>query len=107
MSQLLAADLEEQARAHSYELELISGIETLKSLGCEQRVMDHWLGLYVDVLNAGLRRGQLQSLTDSLLSGLRLLGPLLVLLDGAHAVLLAICWAPCWASALGSACSSS
>lgn len=103
---LLAADLEEQARAHSYEVELIGGMETLKSLGCEQRVLMHWSGLYVDVLNMGIRRGQLQSLTDALLSALRLLGPLLVLLYGAFAVLssryslgtmLAL-------SALGSAC---
>jgi len=103
---LLAADLEEQARAHSYEVELISGMETLKSLGCEQRVLTHWSGLYVDVLNMGIRRGQLQSLTDALLSGLRLLGPLWVLLYGAHAVLAArySLGTMLALSALGSAC---
>lgn len=84
---LLAADLEVQSRAHSYEVEMLTAMETLKALGCERRAVSHWSGLYVDVLNAGLSRGRLAALTDSLLATLRLLGPLLILVYGADAVL--------------------
>lgn len=84
---LLAADLEVQSRAHGYEVELLSGIETLKALGCEHRAVDRWSTLYVDVLNAGLQRGRLAALTESLLTTLRVLGPLLILLHGASSVL--------------------
>lgn len=86
-ARLLSADLEVQSRAHSYEVELLSGIETLKALGCEHRAVDRWSGLYVDVLNAGLQRGRLAALTESLLATIRMLGPLLILLHGAGAVL--------------------
>ena len=85
--ELLAADLEAQARTHSYELEMLTGIETLKTMGCEHRAIEHWSGLFVQSLNSSLRRGALAALLEALASTLRLAAPLLVLWVGAARVL--------------------
>jgi len=85
--ELLTESLHRQSRAHSHEVEMLGGIETLKALGCEQRAVDRWADLYVDVLNVSVARGRLSAVVDSLLSTLRLASPMLVLGFGAHLVL--------------------
>ncbi len=85
--ELMAQNLHIQARADSRLVELISGIETVKVLGCEQLTVSHWTNLFVDVLNVSLQRGRLDALVDSLRSTLQLASPLLVLSYGAVLVL--------------------
>lgn len=85
--ELLSQDLETQAQAQSYEVELFTGIETLKALGSEQRAVEHWSSLFVRGLNVSLERGALAALADSVTGTLRTIAPLLLLVLGAQRVL--------------------
>ena len=85
--ELLTESLHRQARSQSHEVEMLGGIETLKALGCEQRAVDRWADLYVDMLNVSVARGRLSAVVDSLLSTLRLASPLLVLGFGGYLVM--------------------
>ncbi len=85
--ELMARNLETEARAQAYQIEVLAGIETLKAMGCEHRALEHWSSLFVDVLNTSLERGRLSLLTESAMSVLRLGSPLLILCFGAHLVL--------------------
>jgi ATP-binding cassette, subfamily B, bacterial len=85
--ELMARNLEREARAQAYQMEVLAGIETLKAMGCEHRAVEHWSSLFVDVLNTSLERGRLSLLTESAMSVLRLGSPLLILCFGAHLVL--------------------
>lgn len=84
---LLSRDLEAQSRVRSYEVEMLSGIETLKSSGSEPRAVEHWSNLFVDELNVALLRGRLAAFVEALQSTLRMGSPLLILLCGAQLVL--------------------
>jgi ABC-type bacteriocin/lantibiotic exporter with double-glycine peptidase domain len=85
--ELVAATLRTQADAESYLVELLAGIETLKSSGSERHAGQHWSGLFVDQLNASLRRSRLNATVDSLTSTLRLAAPLVLLGYGASRAL--------------------
>lgn len=84
---LMGQNLAIQAKSESYQVEMMAGMETLKSLGGEQRAVDHWSNLFVDTLNVGLKRGQLSAWVESLTSTLRLSSPLIILTFGAVLVL--------------------
>lgn len=84
---LMAENLEIQARTEAYQLELVSGIETLKASGSERRAVETWTDLFVDTLNVALKRGRLAALVDAAASTLRIGGPLLILAWGTMRVL--------------------
>ncbi|MEO8554579.1 MAG: peptidase domain-containing ABC transporter, partial [Kofleriaceae bacterium] len=84
---LAAQDLETQARAQSYLVQMLVGIETLKIAGAEDRALEQWANLYVDQLNVSLSRGRLQALLDSLNSLLQAAAPLVLLGAGALLVI--------------------
>ena len=77
--ELLSRTLSVQSRSQSYEVEMLSGIETLKAMGSEQRAVEHWSRLFVETLNVTIERGRLNALVDSLISMLRLGSPLAIL----------------------------
>jgi ATP-binding cassette subfamily B protein len=79
--------LDVQAKAQSYEVEMLTAMETLKAMGGEQRAVSHWSNLFVDQLNVQLRRDRLSSKTDAAVGAIRLAGPLLVLAVGTAQVL--------------------
>ena len=83
MNETLAA----QAKTSSYEVELLSGIEALKSMGAEYRALDRWSNLFVDTLNISLRRGRLDALVNALLGAFAMAAPLVILGLGAELVL--------------------
>ncbi len=85
--ELMAKNLEVTASAQNYEVELFTGIQTLKSMGIENRAVQHWSNLFVDVLNVSLDRGRLSALTDSVTSTLRMASPLAILGVGTLMVL--------------------
>ncbi|SEU34066.1 peptidase domain-containing ABC transporter [Stigmatella erecta] len=85
--ELMARNLETEARSQAYQIEVLAGIETLKATGCEPRALEHWSNLFVDVLNVALERGRLSLLTESFMGTLRLGSPLLILCFGASQVL--------------------
>ncbi|HEV7765586.1 MAG TPA: peptidase domain-containing ABC transporter, partial [Thermoanaerobaculia bacterium] len=74
--------LQAQAAAQSYEIQMLSGIEALKACGAERRAVDAWSHLFVRQLNVSLARGRLDVLVSSLLDGLGIASPVIVLLYG-------------------------
>ncbi len=84
---LMAQNLEAQAKSQGYLVQLMAGIETLKSAGSEHRAVEHWSNLFVDELNVSLQRGRLSAFVDSLMSALHSGSPLLILSYGAVLVM--------------------
>lgn len=85
--ELMAQNLEVNASAQNYEVELFTGVQTLKAMGLEDRAVQNWSNLYVDVLNVSLERGRVSALTDSLTATLRMASPLVVMGLGALLVM--------------------
>src|SRR5690606_3655692 len=85
--ELMARSVETQARSHSYLVELVTGMKTLKAAAAEQRAVERWSNLYVDELNASLERGRLSALVDALMDLVTAGSPLLILTIGANMVL--------------------
>jgi ABC-type bacteriocin/lantibiotic exporter with double-glycine peptidase domain len=84
---LMSQDLESQARAQSYLVQMLVGIETLKTAGAEDRALEHWANLYVDGLNVALSRGRTSAVVDSLNGILQAAAPLVLLGSGALLVI--------------------
>lgn len=84
---LMSQELEAQARSQSHLVEMLSGMETLKALGAEDRSVDRWSHLFVRELNVTLARGRLSSIAGALTSGLNLASPMAVLVFGGFQVL--------------------
>jgi ABC-type bacteriocin/lantibiotic exporter with double-glycine peptidase domain len=80
--ELMAQDLQTQAKAQSYLVQMLAGIETLKSNGVEHHAVEHWSNLFVDGLNVSLARGRLSAGVDSLMQVLKSGSPLLLLWFG-------------------------
>jgi ABC-type bacteriocin/lantibiotic exporter with double-glycine peptidase domain len=80
--ELMSQDLQTQARAQSYLVHMLAGIETLKASGLEDRTVEQWSHLFVDELNVALKRGRLSAFVEALMSTLRMGSPLLVLWFG-------------------------
>ena len=85
--ELMSQDLQMQAKAQSYLMQVLNGIETLKASGAEDHAVEQWSNLFVDELNVSLKRGRLNATIDSVMSALRLGSPLLVLWFGGLQVL--------------------
>ncbi|HEX5656457.1 MAG TPA: ATP-binding cassette domain-containing protein [Polyangiales bacterium] len=86
-AELMTEGLATQSRLEAYQVEMLAGIETLKSMGAGPRATARWTDLYVDVLNTSLARGEFDITYSSLLGTLRFLGPIALLLTGAYQVL--------------------
>lgn len=87
VADLMSEDLEAQARAQSYLVQILAGIETLKVAGAEHRAVEHWSNLFVDELNVSLKRGRLRAILDTAMGVLQSSAPLLVLSFGAVEVM--------------------
>lgn len=84
---LLSQNLELDARNQTYQVEMLTGMQTLKAFGAEHRAVQHSTQLFVDVLNVALARGRLNTWVDSLTNMLRLGSPLVLLCFGAWRVM--------------------
>src|SRR5262249_27008698 len=84
---LMSQDLQTQARAQSYLVQMLAGIWTRKASGVEDRAVEQWSHLFVDELNVALKRGRLSAAVEALMSALRIGAPLLVLWFGGLQVL--------------------
>ncbi len=85
--QLLAESLENQARSQTYQVEMLSGMETLKAMGLEHRAAETWSNVFVDGLNISLRSGRLSAAFGVLLSLLATVNSLVFMFYGAFLVL--------------------
>jgi ATP-binding cassette subfamily B protein len=84
---LVMEGLASQARLEAYQVEMLSGMETLKSMGATDRAGNRWSDLYVDVLNRSLVRGELDGTFTSLMGAMHFIGPVSLLVTGAFQVL--------------------
>lgn len=84
---LMQQDLVAQAESQSYLVEALTGIQTLKACGSEDRAFDYWSNLFFKQLNVSLQRNHLSALIDTTLLSLRIFSPLLLLWIGALSVL--------------------
>jgi ABC-type bacteriocin/lantibiotic exporter with double-glycine peptidase domain len=85
--ELSAGALAKQAEAANALNELLTGMESLKSSGNEHAASQDWASHYVDVMNINLRKGGTQSLSESLLGSLNVIGPIALLVAGTFDVL--------------------
>ncbi|HEX8824657.1 MAG TPA: cysteine peptidase family C39 domain-containing protein, partial [Archangium sp.] len=84
---LLSQGLELDAKNQSYQIAMLTGMQTLKSFGAEQRAVENYSHLFVDVQNITLQKGRLTIHVDSISNTLRLLAPMVLLSLGAYQVL--------------------
>jgi ATP-binding cassette, subfamily B, bacterial len=80
--ELMSRDLQTQAKAQSYLVQMLAGIETLKAGALEERAVEQWSHLFVDELNVALKRGRLSALVEASMNALRIGSPLLVMWFG-------------------------
>lgn len=86
-AELMSKTLQVQARSRNYQVQMLSGIETLKALGAEQTAVDRWGNLFTDELNVSLARGRLDAFFEAAISTLTTASPFVVLVYGAAAVM--------------------
>jgi ABC-type bacteriocin/lantibiotic exporter with double-glycine peptidase domain len=86
-AELTAEQLATQAKLSGFQVEMLAGIEAVKSMGAEGRMAARWSDLYVDVLNTSLAKGRLSANFGSLIGAIGFAGPLIVVLTGAKLVL--------------------
>lgn len=87
LQELSAGSLSKQAEAANALNELLVGIESLKSSGCEHAASQAWAAHYVDVMNLNLRRGAFTSACEAVLAMLNVTGPMLLLVAGTMEVM--------------------
>ena len=85
--ELLAETLEISARSQTYQVEMLSGMETLKAMGLEHRAAENWSNLFVDGLNISVRTGRLNAIFGTLQNVLGTASTLAVMFYGTYLVL--------------------
>ncbi|WP_257453339.1 peptidase domain-containing ABC transporter [Archangium lipolyticum] len=73
---LMSQNLELEAKRQSYQVAILTGMQTFKAFGVEERAVQNYSNLFIDVLNVALARGRLTVWVDSMMSALRLGSPL-------------------------------
>ncbi len=84
---LMSEALQIEAKSRNYQVEIFSGIETLKATGTEKRAVSQWSNLFVDELNVSVSRGRLSAFIDSILEAMQVASPLIILAVGGYEVL--------------------
>ncbi len=87
LEELAAGSVAKQSEAANALNELLVGMESLKASGCEQKASQPWAARYVDVMNIGLRQGQMTNFSSAILGTLHMLGPIVILMVGALEVM--------------------
>jgi ABC-type bacteriocin/lantibiotic exporter with double-glycine peptidase domain len=86
-AELQAEQLATQAKLSGFQVEMLAGMESVKSMGAEQRMASRWSELFVDVLNISLSKGRLMASFGSLVGAIAFIGPITLVLMGARMVL--------------------
>ena len=87
MHDLAQRHLATQAEAQAYLVEALAGIHVVKATGAEELVLDRWTGLHGRALAVTVDKQRLAALFDTLLNGLQVATPLILLLLGVQQVL--------------------
>ena len=84
---LLDDGMDNQARSQTVQAEFLSGIETLKAMGLEQREADKWSSIFVDGLDIAVKRSQLDAMVGVIVSLLETVSRLAMMFYGAYLVI--------------------
>lgn len=84
---LASRELMAIGKSQGYVTEILTGMTTLKAAGAESRAFSHWSKLFSEQLIISTRQSFVLAIIDTLLAGLRMLSPLLLLWLGANQVL--------------------
>jgi ABC-type bacteriocin/lantibiotic exporter with double-glycine peptidase domain len=84
---LASRELMAIGKSQGYVTEILTGITTLKAAGAEKRAFLHWSRLFSDQLTISIRQSYVLATIDTLLTGLSMLSPLLLLWLGTYQVL--------------------
>lgn len=87
MHDLAQRHLSTHAETQAYLVEALAGINMVKATGAETRVLERWSGLHHKALAVTLDKQRLAALVTTLLNGLQIAAPLVLLLVGAQQVL--------------------
>jgi ATP-binding cassette, subfamily B, bacterial len=85
--QFLAQTLDNQAQLQTSQVEMLSGMETLKAMGLEESAAGQWTRLFTEGVNISIRRGRLDATFTMLLSLLGVGSTLMLTFFGAYLVL--------------------
>lgn len=77
--ELMALNLETQAKAQSLEYQMVSQMEVIKSAGAEDRVCHRWYKLFADSINVTLERGRIETISASYREALGMLGGVIII----------------------------
>jgi ABC-type bacteriocin/lantibiotic exporter with double-glycine peptidase domain len=83
----VSQDIERQAKAQGYLVQLLAGIETLKCAGAEASAVERYANLYADCLDISVKRGRLGATLEAFHSSMSALAPMVILAVGANAVI--------------------
>jgi len=83
----LARDVERQARAQGYLVQLLAGMETLKCAGAEATAVARYAELHADCLDVSVQRGRLGAALEAIHGAMSALAPMVILVIGASAVI--------------------
>jgi ATP-binding cassette, subfamily B, bacterial len=83
----LRESIDNQAKSQTYQVELLSSMETLKAMGIEHQAAERWANVFVDGLNISIRRGRLDAIFGGVMGGIATASTLLMTFYGAYLVL--------------------
>jgi ATP-binding cassette subfamily B protein len=84
---LLLESMDNQARFQTSQVELLSGMETLKAMGVEPRAAERCAQVFIEGLNLSVKRSQLEAVFNGALNLLGTTTTLALLFYGAYVVL--------------------
>lgn len=84
---LIAREIQAQTKSQSYLIEMVRGVETVKTAATENRVFDRWRTLFLAQLKASISRDRRSSLISGVASAANMAGPLILLIAGTTLVL--------------------
>jgi ATP-binding cassette subfamily B protein len=84
---LVARSLSVQARTQSYQMELLNGIESLKSMGAEHRAAERWANLLTESLNVSLRQSGLDATLGAAMGAVKMVSGFSILGYGSWQVM--------------------
>ncbi len=84
---ILSELLSNQSRAQTLQIEILSGIETLKAMGLESGLASRWSGVFKDGLKLSVQRERLDATFGSWLAGVNTLSTLCLLFLGTYLVI--------------------
>jgi ABC-type bacteriocin/lantibiotic exporter with double-glycine peptidase domain len=87
VNDLTQSDVAAQTETQGYLVEALSGMETLKASGTEDRALHWWGKFFMASVNISLRRNHLMALVETMMGTLRSFSPLILLWFGAYKVL--------------------